>query len=102
MDFEIDTSGFDELMDKFEELEGSNKVTLNELFPEEFMKNYTEFKDLDELQEESDFEIDSEEDFKNIPDEDWDEFIDENTEFSSWEEMLSKGTKLWTKKQLDT
>ncbi len=104
----VEFSGFDEISNKLEELinkgeemEGSNEVPAGELFSEQFMGTYTEFGDFDELLEESEFEVEDEEDFKNIPDKDWDEFINANTQFDDWEEMVSKGTESWVGRQLD-
>ncbi len=104
MGFELDTSGFDELRDKLEdlgakgdELDGSNEVSLPELFPETFMKKYTEFEDIEEFLEDSNFEIESNNEFDDISD----EFVNSNTQFNGTEEMLSKGAQLWTKRQLD-
>ena len=97
MGFEIDTSGFDELRSKLEELNGSNRVTLPELFPQEFMENYTEFEDIEKFLEESDLQVESREKFIDIPD----DFIKSHTQFEDSEDMLTEGYKRWAKEQMD-
>lgn len=97
----LDTSGFDELEKKLEEIGGSNKVSFGELFPDSFINKHTDFKTLEELFEESGYEVETEEDFNQIPEEDWDEFIANNTVFSNWEVMMKKAFQGWVKKQLD-
>lgn len=97
MDFEIDTSGFDELKGKLEELDGSNRVTLPELFPQEFMENYTEFEDIEKFLEKSGLQIESREKFIDISD----DFIKSSTQFEDSEDMLTEGYKKWAKEQMD-
>ena len=104
MDFEIDTSGFDELKDKLEELGGEgdeldnlDKIPLPDLFPKTFMRKYTEFEDIKAFLEKSNLEIESNNEFDDISD----EFVNSNTQFNGTEEMFSKGVQLWAKRQLD-
>ena len=97
----LDTSGFDELEKKLEEIGGSNQVSFGELFPDSFISTHTDFETIEELFEESDYEVESEEDFEQIPDEEWDEFIANNTVFSNWKDMMQKAFQRWVSKQLD-
>lgn len=39
--------------------------------------------------EKSDYPINSQEDFESIPQDNWDAFVNANTLFSSWQEMLN-------------
>lgn len=101
MDFEVDTSGFDELINKLEKIGGENEVSFGELFPDSFIKKHTEFETLEVLFEESDYDVKSEEDFKQIPQEDWDNFIENHTEFSSWQDMMGKAFQRWVGEKLE-
>jgi len=50
--------------------------------------------------EASGYKIETQEDFNVIPDKEWDEFIKNNTEYTSWEEMLHAASAVWIKKKL--
>ena len=91
---------FDELENKADDLDGENEVKFDELFNPDFMKKYTNFISIDEMFEKSSFEVNSEEDFEEIPEEELDEYVNNNTKFSTWEEMLQKGVQEWTSNQL--
>ena len=101
MGVEIDTSGFDELERKLEEISGENEVSFGELFPDSFIKTHTDFKTLEELFEESEYKVETQEDFEQIPQEGWDEFIENNTEFSNWKDMAGKAFQEWVSKKLN-
>jgi len=101
MDVEIDTSGFDELKRKLEEISGENEVSFGELFPDKFVKIHTNFKTLEGLFEESEYEVETQEDFEQIPQEKWDKFIENNTEFSNWKDMTEKAFQEWVSRKLN-
>lgn len=101
MDFEVDTSGFDELINKLDEIGGKNEVSFGELFPDRFIKTHTDFETLEDLFEESGYEVETAEDFDQIPQEDWDNFIESHTEFSSWQDMMGKAFQRWVGEQLE-
>lgn len=61
----------------------------DDLFPSEFMKQYTEFKSIEELLAFGGFVINSEEDYDSIPDKEIDAHIAKTTQFKSWREMLT-------------
>lgn len=83
---------FDDMADEAEELEGElegeNEVPFNELFTEKFMRQNTDVDSFDEFLEQSQWEVESQEDFRAIPDDEFDEYVDEHSDFDSWEEML--------------
>ncbi len=81
------------LTNEFEKFSGPQAVTLNDLFPHEFMSKHTRFASIDELLKKSPFKVESEEDFKDIPEEAWDVYVRENTPFKSWAEMQSKAAE---------
>ena len=105
--FEIETEGFDELISeleekqkKIEELDGYNEVKFEDLFPPNFMKEYTDFESIEEMFDVSPFELESQDDLKSIPEDKMDKFINENTEFGSWEDMIGEAQELWLVDQI--
>lgn len=103
----IKFSGFKELERKLNQiernaknLEGENSVPFTELFPEGFMKKFTEFSSIEKMLIESPFSIETAEDFAAIDDNKWDEFVHRVTKFDSWEEMQLEAVSDWTAKKL--
>lgn len=80
-----------ENFDSLNNLKGSMDFT--DLFPGEFMKQYTKFESIQELLSSGGFFINSEEDYEAIPDQDIDAYIQKTTKFGSWREMLINALK---------
>ena len=104
----IETSGFDDLIDKLdemqesvEEFEGSHQVPLDELFPSEFMRRHTDAHDMDQFLENSPWDVESQADFEDIPELEFDQYVDQHSEFRTWEQMQGKAANEWTKRQLN-
>lgn len=105
--FKLEMTGLKELERKLSdvknratELDGEHQVPFTELFNDSFMDKYTNFSSLEEMFQASGYNIESPEDFKAIPNEPWDEFIKNNSQFESWEEMRNTAAKEWMAKQL--
>jgi len=103
----IEIKGFDDLSKKLEDLaekaesiHGTQEVPLSELLTPGFLAKHTRFLSEDEMFEASGFKVETAEDFANIPDEEWDNFIQQNTPFASWSDMLSAAGTEWTQKKL--
>lgn len=103
----VEIDGLDEIIEQFEELgekaddlSGEHEIEFEELFNEEFMESYTSFKNIDQLIEESQWEVESNEDFEDLPDDQFDKYISANTEFESWEDMLQIALNEWIAKKL--
>lgn len=87
------------LEDLEEELQGlaerleraGGEISMNELFTDSFMKSYTEFDSLDEFFAESPWVVESESDFENIPADEIDAYVENRTDFESWDAMLRAG-----------
>jgi hypothetical protein len=98
--------GFDELSKKFDELQESaesiqgTQVPVGELLTPGFLAKHTRFLSEDELFEASGFSVQSTENFEKIPDEEWDNFIQQNTPFATWSDMLSAAGAEWAQKKL--
>ena len=104
MKFDLDTSGLDKLQKDIEKqiknterLNGEHEVSFDELFPDSFMQKYTSFNNIDSFEEKSTFNW---KDIKNIPDNELDLFVNKNTSFTNWQEMLDTASQLWVNKQL--
>lgn len=103
--FEI--KGLDELSKKLENLgdradamNGTQDVPLSELLTPGFLAKYSRFLSEDEMFEASGIKVESPEDFAKIPDEEWDDFIQHNTLFATWSDMLSAAGNEWAAKKL--
>lgn len=98
----ISVGGFDNLISRIGEiqsglgdLDGEHTISFEEMFPPNFMKNYTDFDSIGDMMDESGFSVETSEDFEKIPDDDWDKFVSNRTRFSTWSTMLDKATKQW-------
>ncbi|MBA2874323.1 hypothetical protein [Thermaerobacillus caldiproteolyticus] len=105
MSIKIKMDGFDDLQKFFKNLEkkakdASGKVSFPELFNPDFMTAFTKFKSIDEFFEKSPFDIKSKEDFRNLNESELDNYVKENTRFSSWKEMMNEAGKRYMAKKL--
>jgi len=100
MKIKSDFSGLKKLAENTKKMQGETKVKPVDLMTPDFIKNCSEFKDLEHIFNSSDFKIGSTEDFAAIPDDEWEEFIINNTTFESWIEMQKKAFQIYAKKQL--
>jgi hypothetical protein len=101
------SNGFDELNKAInqvkkdaDDLVQTKHVSFDELFPEKFMNQYTEFTSFDNFLEAGNFIVNSDEDFEAIPEVELDKHILSTTIFSSWEDMLSKATEIYALNKL--
>ena len=106
-EMKFDSKGFDKLkkdLDKLQrrcrELEGENSVSFEELFSPSFLNKYTKFSSIYDMFNKSGFTVNNQDDFKKIPDDKWDKFIVENSQFSSWQDMIDKAGKEWIENTL--
>lgn len=86
------------LVDRVESIGG--EVPIEELFPEDFMRAYSEFKSFEEFIQESKWEVQTQEDFEEIPEEEFDEYVDTHTGFNDWETMLEAAGREYVMRQL--
>jgi len=106
MGFEIEgLDGFKDKLDKInkkaKELDGEHSVPLDELFDSSFMRKHTSFASFDELLREGGYKVESQADFDALPDSDLDVHIQQNTSFSSWQDMQEAAAGSWLKKKWD-
>lgn len=81
-----------------EELEGTNNVGFDELFTNSFMSQHSKIATIDDFLEGTN--IHSQEEFEAYPEDDLDKYVEANTDFSTWQEMLSSGTEAYALKKL--
>lgn len=90
MPIKVNNNGIKRLFKNIESIEKRQSVKLGDLLNSEFMSKHTEFSSLNEMFDSSGLPCETEEEFNNIPRSKLDEFIINNTEFGSWDEMLRK------------
>ncbi|MFB6254515.1 MAG: hypothetical protein ABEI06_07895 [Halobacteriaceae archaeon] len=84
MDFNIDLSQLeDELEEELEEV----SVPIDEVFTDSFMREHTNFENIEQLFAESTWTVESAKDIDLIPSDQLDKYIDERTEFDSWSQL---------------
>jgi hypothetical protein len=105
--FEFKIDGLDELQrnleelsDRADEIHGKHEVSLNELLTPGFLSKCSRFISADEMFEASGFKVETTEDFAKIADEEWDLFIQQNTTFATWSDMLPAAGSEWAQKKL--
>ena len=97
--------GLDELQQNLKNLSnnakaisGENEVPYTDLFHQAFMKKRTKYSDISDFL--SGAGVESQEDLELIPDEKLDAFVQANSEFPSWEEMLGSAGEEWAADKL--
>jgi len=106
MGFEIDADEFERnLVEALEEENGlrfweENEIPFTELFPEQFMRLYTEFDSMEAFLDASQWQVDTQEELREIPDEPFDEYVSEHTDFPNWEVMYEAATQRFLDRRL--
>ncbi|MFC5133482.1 MULTISPECIES: hypothetical protein [Haloferacaceae] len=104
---EIDADEFKKNLEKaLEEQSGlrmneQNEIPFEQLFTEEFMQLYTEFDSFEALLEASQWDVKDEDDFEAIPEDAFDTYVDEHTDFPSWEVMSQTAAQRFLERQFN-
>lgn len=85
------------LSDNARNISKENVVSFDELFIDSFMQKFTKFPTINEFIEKSGFDFTQ---LELIHDSELDEFVNNNTNFSDWQEMLNEASELWTMRKL--
>ncbi len=106
MSVKITITGLDELRRKFETLKRraqniSGPVALEDLYPPEFMRRYTDFLSIDEMVKASGKQVESSEDFERMQDAEWDAFVQARTKFKQWNTMKVKAEEEYAARRLN-
>jgi hypothetical protein len=91
----IDTSGMDRIRRNMQKLSGEHSVSFTELFPDTFMSSYTGFSNLKAM-----FDAGGIEDPEEIKSDAFSQFVAENSQFSSWDEMFRTAGVEYAKRTL--
>jgi hypothetical protein len=95
MGIEIDLSGLEQLERNVDKLGGEHEVTGEELLPDDFIRENTNFHTRSAFLEASG--IKSQEDMSTDA---FDSFVAANTRFANWQEMFKAAGAEWGKRQL--
>lgn len=98
MSVHIDTSGLEKLSKKLDKLSKETNVSLGEILTDSFISHHSKFNNLDNFM--SACGIHNADEFNAFPDVEMDKFVKANTNFSTWQEMLSSAGAEYYKKQL--
>ena len=91
----FDNSRLKELQRKIKNLEGKKPVPLSELFPNDFIRKYTDFQTIQAMLDASGIENKEE-----IGNEKFSKFVATHTRFSNWEEMKKAAGAEYVKRRL--
>lgn len=97
MKMKFDNSGFKKLQKNLDKVSGNNEVSFNDLFTDSFMEKNTEYRTIDEFVNNSKFDFT---DIESIDERELDKFVNQKTDFSTWKQMLTSASEIWTAKQL--
>lgn len=99
--------GFDELMSslkslekKAHDLEGTHTVSFEKLFTSSFMEKHTHYSSFDDFLKAGNFVVKSQKDFEAIPDDVWNQYVENATDFASWDDMLGQATNEYLSSKL--
>lgn len=95
MGIEVDLSGLEQLERNLEKLGGKHEVTGEDLLPDDFIRENTNFQTRSAFLEASG--IKSQED---IATDAFDSFVAANTRFANWQEMFKAAGAEWANRQL--
>lgn len=91
---------FKQLEKGLKELSATKSIPFDELFTENFMQKYTDYRSFDEFLKAGGYEVNSQEDFEKIDDAEFDSHVAKNSKFDTWEQMLGKATDQYVANKL--
>lgn len=107
MSIEFDTSGLKDIkntLDKYaqkaDELDGK-QVSYADLFPEDFMSEFTKFSGLKDFFDAGGFHITNGNEITSLPKSKLDAYVATATPFKSWKEMMNKATSDYIIRQVN-
>lgn len=81
----------DELLGRFGDDDGT--VPMQDLFTDGFMKSYTGFESFEQFFEQSPWDVETQADFEALPGDEFDEYVDTQTDFDSWDAMVRSAVR---------
>lgn len=96
MSVTLDTSGFDEFERKLDKIRGEHVLSAEDLFPDDFMRQYTDFQ-----MRQAFFEAGGVESKEDTETDAFDKFVAANTRFDNWFEMMKEAQASWIRRQME-
>lgn len=102
----IEVQGLDDLSDELERFqrrleEVGGDIPMEDLFTDGFMLAYTDCDSLEAFFAASPWTVESQADFEAIPAAEFDEYVDAQTDFDSWEAMVRAGVREYILRQAE-
>lgn len=94
----FDMSGLENLSNRLNSLSKRRSVQIGDMLTNSFITSHSKFNSLDSFM--SACGIHNSDEFKSFPDTEMDKFVQANTNFSSWQDMLGAAGAEYYKKQL--
>ena len=88
-----DFSALNKLSENLKNIEAEQTVPLTDILTDSFIQKKTPFLNLTDLFDKAGFKVETNEDLEAIPDEIIDKFIQANSEYKSFQEMLGSAGK---------
>ncbi len=101
--FTFDMGGFDDFLQDLEKKVSNigGVIPFSKLFDNSFLTKHTTFSSVDEFFDSGGFDFESEEEFDAIPEDKLDAHVKNNTDFSTWKEMLDQAAHDYAEKELN-
>ncbi|WP_435348608.1 hypothetical protein [Haloarchaeobius sp. HRN-SO-5] len=80
-------------------LQDEERLTVEDLFFDGFVTEYTDFDSFDGFVDESPWTIESASDFEDVPRDALDEYVAENTEFENWKWMVRAASEEYVQRK---
>lgn len=90
----------DELTQDFMRAVSQKSLSFKELFPDDFIKEYTRCSSLDEFLRRSGFNLQTQEQLNSITTEQWNAHVRAYSDFKSFQDMKQKAVDLWLERKL--
>lgn len=97
----MSTEGLDKLISNLKKVEGKHNVQFKDLFPDSFIREYTDCQNVSDFFEKSGLDFSSQENFEKIDVKQLDKYVSQHSRFSSWDEMKAAAGKSYISKQLE-
>lgn len=95
-----DLSALRKLSENLKRIEPQQEIPITHILSDSFIQSKTPFSSLNDLFEKGGFNVETKEDLEAIPDEDLNSFISENSEYSTFKEMISAAGAIYMKNML--
>lgn len=99
-DFIEDLESLQEDIERVDKMDGEH-IPFDELFPQSFMRQYTDAQHIEEFFENGPWNVDTQEDFEAISETELDRYVDQHSRFRTWEQMKDRAGSELMKRRLN-